>query len=82
MISTCGSVERTIVVGSATVVGGAVVATVVSAGMPRVNAGSGGGAENRAWPHPASTTTATTSPAHAPQRASERPNCVGSRRTS
>src|SRR5687768_4716465 len=65
VISTCGSVERTIVIGSATVVGGAVVATVVSAGMPRVNAGSGGGAANRAWPHPASI-RAPTIPAHAP----------------
>ena len=64
VISTCGSVERTIVVGSATVVGGAVVGGVVSAGMPRVKAGSGGGAENRAWPHPARTTTHATSPAH------------------
>src|SRR5688572_12318623 len=48
VITRSGSVVRTIVVGSATVVGGAVVATVVSAGMPRVKAGSGGGAEKRA----------------------------------
>jgi hypothetical protein len=66
VISTCGSVDRTIVLASGIVLAGAVAATVVGAGMPRVNAGSGGGAANRAWPHPASTTPARNNPAHAP----------------
>ena len=68
MINTCGSVERAIVVGLGTVVGGAVVATVVDAGIPRVKAGSGGGAANLAWPQAVSIAPATSSPAHAPAR--------------
>jgi hypothetical protein len=39
---------------------------VVGAGIPRVNAGSGGGDANRACPHAASTTDAASNPAHAP----------------
>jgi len=50
------------------VVGATVVAIVVVAGMPRVNSGSGGGAENLACPQPATTTAAASNPAHAPAR--------------
>jgi hypothetical protein len=67
-MSSWGSVERTIAIGAASAVGGTVVAIVVVAGMPRVNAGSGGGAENRACPQPASTTAAASTPAPAPAR--------------